>query len=240
MTDKEILSDIEFGGQYQVAFNTLTNPVNAKNKKVLDAAKQELIRLKDAYRESQGILYKEATKPTSILPKEAEDLDESNATSLLEGGSDDRLYKGFDDIDLDELSGQEWAQLGKRKEAVVEEGGAVKVADESKEPTAKVVTAGMAGGMSALRGDARALVSSKKYDIDKVAKLSSKQRADLMSNILGKKVSSMESSRIASEIKLARFNEGLAEALKKVEKRVGKGMEQAGKLYAMPSGLSGI
>ena len=61
-----------------------------------------------------------------------------------------------------------------------------------------------------------------------------------MSNILGKKVSSMESSKIASEIKLAIFNEGLAEAFKKVEKRVGKGMEQAGRLYAMPSGLSGI
>ena len=50
-TDKEILSDIEFGGQYQVAFNALTNPVNAKNKKVLESAKQELIGLIDAYRE---------------------------------------------------------------------------------------------------------------------------------------------------------------------------------------------
>ena len=175
-----------------------------------------MVRLKDAYSVSQGELVKRATTPTSILPKEAEDLDESNATSLLEGGSDDRRYNGFDDIE-DE----------------------VEVAGESKEPTAKVVSAGM-GGVSALKGDAKELVSSKKYDIDKVAKLSNKQRADLMSNILGKKVSSMESSKIASEIKLAIFNEGLAEAFKKVEKRVGKGMEQAGRLYAMPSGLSGI
>ena len=166
-TDKEILSDIEFGGQYQVAFNTLTNPVNAKNKKVLDAAKQELIRLKDAYSVSQGELVKRATTPTSILPKEAEDIDEENKEAILKGGTDDRLFKGYDD--LDELSSQEWAQLGQQEE------GKVAAVDESKEPATKVVSAGMGGGMSALKGDAQTLVSSKKYDIDKVAKLSNKQ-----------------------------------------------------------------
>jgi len=213
-TDKEILSDIEFGGQYQVAFNTLTNPVNAKNKKVLDAAKQELIRLKDAYSVSQGELVRRATTPTSILPKEAEDLDESNATSLLKGGSDDRLYKGFDDIDLDELSGQEWAQLGEKEE------GKVEVAGESKEPTDKVVTAGMGGvkpdagfiegstlggllaglGVRNLSKGAQKLVGSKKYDISKIGDLNKRQRINLVSNILGRKVSPTEETRLFREI----------------------------------------
>jgi len=212
-TDKEILSDIEFGGQYQVAFNALTNPVNAKKPQILEAAKKELVRLKDAYRESQGILYKEATKPTSILPKEAEDLDESNATSLLEGGTDDRLFKGYDDFDLDELSGQEWAQLGEQRKAGAEE-GAVEVAGESKEPTAKVVTAGMGGKDSGLSDDAKKLVSSKKYDISKIENLSRKQRVDLISNILGRKVGPQESGALYNEIWLSQLGEKVKGGLK--------------------------
>ena len=212
-TDKEILSDIEFGGQYQVAFNALTNPVNAKKPQILEAAKKELVRLKDAYSVSQGELVKRATTPTSILPKEAEDLDESNATSLLEGGTDDRLFKGYDDFDLDELSGQEWAQLGEQRKAGAEE-GAVEVAGESKEPTAKVVTAGMGGKDSGLSDDAKKLVSSKKYDISKIENLSRKQRVDLISNILGRKVGPQESGALYNEIWLSQLGEKVKGGLK--------------------------
>ena len=205
-TDKEILSDIEFGGQYQVAFNTLTNPVNAKNKKVLDAAKQELIRLKDAYSVSQGELVRRATTPTSILPKEAEDIDEENKEAILKGGADDRLYKGFDD--LDELSSQEWAQLGQQEE------GKVAAVDESKEPATKVVSAGMGGKDFGLSDDAKKLVSSNKYDISMIKNLSKKQRVDLISNILGRKVGPQESGKLYNEIWLSQLGEKIKGGLK--------------------------
>jgi len=228
-TDEEILADIEFGGQYQNAFNLLTSPASSASER--QAGKDELIRLEEAFSKKTGESYKKATQRKSILPKEADDLDESNATSLLEGGTDDRLFKGYDDFDITEISEDEWAQLGDKK-AVQDK---VAVTDGSEEPDTKVVSAGMGDAMANLKGDSKTLISSPKYDIDKVEKLSNKQRADLMSNILGKKVSSVEASRMASEIRLARLHGGLSEIYEKAKKRVGKGLKQAVKLSATPS-----
>jgi len=232
-TDEEILADIELGGQYQNAFNLLTSPASSASER--QAGKDELIRLEEAFSKKTGESYKKATQRKSILPKEADDLDESNATSLLEGGTDDRLFKGYDDFDITEMSEDEWAQLGDKKAVQDKVEDKVTTVDKSKEPDTKVVSAGMGDAMANLKGDSKTLISSPKYDIDKVEKLSNKQRADLMSNILGKKVSSVEASRMASEIRLARLHGGLSEIYEKAKKRVGKGLKQAVKLSATPS-----
>ena len=230
-TDKEILADIEFGGQYQLAFNTYTNPVSTDSER--QAAKAELGRLKDVFRESKGEIYKKATERKSIIPIVDKDIDQANADQMLEGGTDDRLFKGYDDFDITEMSEDDWAQLGDQTK--VED----KTADKPSEAKTKVVSAGVGDSMANLKGDSRALVSSPKYDIDKVEKLSNKQRADLMSNILGKKVSPLEASRMASEIKLARLQGGLSKVYEKAKKKIGEGLEKSRsksfEIYARPS-----
>jgi len=146
-TDKEILADIEFGGQYQLALNTLTNPINAEKPEILNAAKAELVRLKDAFRESKGEIYKKATERKSIIPVVDKDIDQANADQMLEGGTDDRLFKGYDDFDITEMSEDDWAQLGDQTK--VED----KTVDKPSEAKTKVVSAGAGDSMTNLKGD---------------------------------------------------------------------------------------
>jgi hypothetical protein len=131
------------------------------------------------------------------------------------------------------MSEDDWAQLGDQTK--VED----KTVDKPSEAKTKVVSAGAGDSMTNLKGDSKALVSSPKYDIDKVEKLSNKQRADLMSNILGKKVSPLEASRMASEIRLARLQGGLSEVYEKAKKKIGEGLEKSRsksfEIYARPS-----
>jgi len=224
-TDKEILADIEFGGQYQNAFNLLTSP--ASNAKERQAGKDELIRLEDAFSKKTGESYEKATQRKSILPKEAEDLNESNATSILEGGTDDRLFRGYDDFDITEMSEDEWAQLGDKKTVQDKVEDKVTTVDKSKEPDTKVVSAGMSrvkpedvgtqfsgflAGLSVggLSKGAQKLVGSKKYDISKIGDLSKRQRINMVSNILGRKVSPTEETRLFTEIR----NSGIGKDIK--------------------------
>ena len=211
-TDEEILADIEFGGQYQNAFNLLTSP--ASDAKERQAGKDELIRLEDAFSKKTGESYKKATQRKSILPKEAEDLNESNATSILEGGTDDRLFKEFDDMDEDEK---------------------VETGDASKEPDTKVVSAGMGrvkpddvgtqlsgflAGLSvgSLSKGAQKLVGSKKYDISKIGDLSKRQRINMVSNILGRKVSPTEETRLFTEIRTSGIGKDIKSGIKLASK----------------------
>ena len=211
-TDKEILADIEFGGQYQLALNTLTNPINAEKPEILNAAKAELVRLKDAFRESKGEIYKKATERKSIIPIVDKDIDQANADQMLEGGTDDRLFKGYDDFDITEMSEDDWAQIGDQTK--VED----KTVDKPSEAKTKVVTAGMGGvkpddvgtqfsgfltglGVRNLSKGAQKLVSSEKYDISTIGDLSKRQRMNIVSNILGRKVSPTEETRLFKEIK---------------------------------------
>jgi len=218
-TDKEILADIEFGGQYQLALNTLTNPINAEKPEILRAAKAELVRLKDAFRESKGEIYKKATERKSIIPIVDKDIDQANADQMLEGATDDRLFKGYDDFDTTEMSEGDRGQLVDQ----------TKVGDETvdKPSGAKVVTAGMGGvkpddvgtqfsgfltglNIGGLSKGAQELISSKKYDISKIGDLSKRQRVNIVSSILGRKVSPTEETRLFKEIR----NSGIGKDIK--------------------------
>jgi hypothetical protein len=226
-TDKEILADIEFGGQYQLALNTLTNPINAEKPEILNAAKAELVRLKDAFRESKGEIYKKATERKSIIPVVDKDIDQANADQMLEGGTDDRLFKGYDDFDITEMSEDDWAQLGDQ----------TKVEDKTvdKPSGAKVVTAGMGGvkpddvgtqfsgflaglNIGGLSKGAQELISSKKYDISKIGDLSKRQRVNIVSSILGRKVSPTEETRLFKEIRKSGIGKDIKSGIKLASK----------------------
>jgi len=213
-TDKEILSDIEFGGQYQVAFNALTNPINAKKPKILEAAKLELVRLRDEYSASKGELVKRATTPTSILSKEADDLDESNATSLLEGGADDRLFRGYDDMDEDEKV--ETGDASEEFDTKVASAGMSRVKPEDVGTQFSGFLAGL--GVRNLSKGAQKLVSSEKYDISTIGDLSKKQRMNIVSSILGRKVSPTEETRLFKEIRKAGIAKDVKSGIKLASK----------------------
>ena len=95
-----------------------------------------------------------------------------------------------------------------------QEEGKVAAVDESKEPATKVVSAGMGGKDFGLSDDAKKLVSSNKYDISMIKNLSKKQRVDLISNILGRKVGPQESGKLYNEIWLSQLGEKIKGGLK--------------------------
>ena len=93
-----------------------------------------------------------------------------------------------------------------------------KTVDKPSEAKTKVVTAGMGGvkpddvgtqfsgfltglGVRNLSKGAQKLVSSEKYDISTIGDLSKRQRMNIVSNILGRKVSPTEETRLFKEIK---------------------------------------
>jgi hypothetical protein len=146
---------------------------------------------------------------------------------MLEGGTDDRLFKGYDDFDITEMSEDDWAQLGDQ----------TKVEDKTvdKPSGAKVVTAGMGGvkpddvgtqfsgflaglNIGGLSKGAQELISSKKYDISKIGDLSKRQRVNIVSSILGRKVSPTEETRLFKEIRKSGIGKDIKSGIKLASK----------------------